>query len=204
MNARPAADEPAHDGLLARAARLLATDSPLGGLSEADALRVMDYMVPSRLPEGTVLLRQGEAVDNDFLLLVVEGEATVELEVGMKAEHDLVLTVIGPGGIVGAMGALDGDPRSASAVASTEMVVALMSRASLLHMIQTDPALAARFLLAVTSRLFDRFRQTTKQIRTYMRVNRSLMEQLHHALPDSERQPTLAIRAEDAGRPPPP
>ena len=45
-----------------------------------------------------------------------DGEATVELEVGMKAEHDLVLTVIGPGGIVGAMDALDGDPRSASAV----------------------------------------------------------------------------------------
>lgn len=101
MNLLPAADEPASGGLLARAARLLATESPLGGLSEADAQRVMDYMAPRRLAEGAVLVRQGEAVDNDFLLLVVEGEATVELEVGMKAEHDLVLAVIGPGGIVG-------------------------------------------------------------------------------------------------------
>lgn len=79
-----------------------------------------------------------------------------------------------------------------------------MSRASLQHMIQTDPPLAARFLLAVTSRLFDRFRQTTRQIRTYMRVNRSLMEQLHQALPDSERQSTPAISAGNAGNSPPP
>jgi CRP-like cAMP-binding protein len=170
-----------------RAAVLLVTDSALADLPLQAARAAVGYMHFRRLPAGTVLIQQGDWVHNDYMLLIVDGEVSVDLDkAGRNEQADLTLTVSGPGSIVGMMGMLDGDARSATVVALNDLLVAELDRAGLARMLQAEPALTAHFLLAISTRVFDRLRQVTRQLRVFDSLNRTLMAQL-----DEEPKPKI-------------
>lgn len=160
------------------AAQLLIRPPALVDVSLDDARDILACMDIARLDPGTLLVQQGEYRHNDYLLMIVEGEATVTLDQPSPQRDDLVLSVVGPGAIVGAMGVLDGDPRSANVLATTEMIVAGMTRSSLARMIEQHPRPGSRFLLAMCVNLSDRLRNVTRQMQAYARINRTLMEQI--------------------------
>ena len=130
-----------------KAAALLITEGALVELSAADAREVVSYMRPERIKAGEVVIREGESTRSDFMALVLDGEVTVENSVA--AAHDsMVVSILGPGSLIGEMGIIDGGPRSATCTASTDLALAVLTREALTRLMDTHPSVAARLLLA--------------------------------------------------------
>lgn len=171
---------PFRDANKENAARLLVTPTALADLTTADARVVVGFMQPKRLELGSVFIKEGEVTQTNFMMLILEGEVLVESEVPAIADT-MVMSIIGPGSMIGEMGVLDGAPRSATCTATTALTVAVLSRESLLQLIKGNPAVAARLLLAISKRLSDRLREANRKIRTLGGVSRALQQELDAA-----------------------
>lgn len=160
-----------------QAARLLITPSALEVLSLEDAIQVVSYMQLRLVPEGTVMMREGETEGSDHMLLVLEGDLTVESR-SLHDDEDMVVRIMGPGSLIGELGLLDGAPRSASCVANTDMAVAVLTRTDFLQLIQDEPRVGARLLLAVSKRIADLLREVTHKLKLFAQMNKVLSQEL--------------------------
>lgn len=163
-----------------KAAQLLVTQTALADLSEQDSRVVVGSMLLRRVASGTVLIREGEVTHTDFMMLILEGEVLVDNEVG-SMEDSMVMSIIGPGSLIGEMGVLDAAPRSATCTATNELAVAVLSRDALLGLINSEPAVAARLMLAISKRLSDRLREANRKIKTLGGISRALQQELDAA-----------------------
>ena len=159
------------------AARMLVTPSALDELTMADAMKVVGYMRPKRIKAGTVFIREGEVQQNDYMLLVLEGDIAVENDLPGLHES-MVVNIIGPGHLIGEMGVLDGSPRSATCTATTDIAAAVLSRTALMRLLKAEPAVGARLLLAISKRMADRLRETTRKLKTFAQMNKALQQEL--------------------------
>lgn len=160
------------------AAHLLVTPSALADLSLVDAARVVAYMKPKRFKAGTIVIQEGEARYNDYMLLLLSGDIAVENELP-GAGDSMVVTIIGPGSLLGEMGVIDGSPRSATCTANTDITVGILTRTALMRLLRDEPGVGARLLLAITKRMSDRLRETTRKLRTFAQMNRVLQQELN-------------------------
>ncbi len=159
------------------AARMLVTPTALDDLTLADAMKVVGYMRPSVIPAGTVFIEEGEIRKTDYMMLVLEGDIAVENELPGLNES-MVVNVIGPGHLIGEMGLLDGSPRSATCTATTDIVVAVLTRTALMRLLKDEPRVGARLLLAISTRMAQRLRDTTRKLRTFAQMNKAMHEEL--------------------------
>ncbi|MDM7951357.1 cyclic nucleotide-binding domain-containing protein [Hydrogenophaga sp.] len=159
------------------AARLLVTPSALDDLTLADAFKVVAYMRPKRIAAGTVFIQEGEVRQNDYMLLVLEGDIAVENELHGYQES-MVVNIIGPGHLIGEMGVLDGSPRSATCTATTQIYAAVLSRTALMRLLKDEPRVGSRLLLAISKRMADRLRDTTRKLKSFAQMNKALQEEL--------------------------
>ncbi len=174
------------------AAELLVTPTAFGELSADDAKQVIAFMRPKRIPEGTVFIKEGESAHTDYMLLVLKGDVTVESETN-ASQDNLIVSVMGPGSLIGEMGILDGAPRSATCTAASEVTVAVLARDDLRRLMEQQPKVAARFLMAMSTRMADRLRETTRKLKRFSQVNRALQQELN-VLMDSRMPNTLGVR----------
>lgn len=156
---------------------LLSHAASMAGIAPDEARRVVDAMRPVHLLPDTLVFQEGDAVDNDYLALVLEGQVRVVASAG-EAGEEVVMSVIGPGGLIGEMGVIDGEARSASCTAITEVKLGVLSRASLLALIAEHPAAAARLLLGLSKGLALRLREGNRRLRTLSQVTRALQAEL--------------------------
>jgi CRP-like cAMP-binding protein len=164
-----------------RAARLLITPSALGELSLADAKQVLEYMKPKRISAGSVFIREGEQTYNDYMMLVLDGDVAVEGT--MPGEHEnIVVSIMGPGSLIGEMGVIDGGPRSASCRADTALAVAVLSRSALRRLIAEQPAVSARLLLAMSKRMADRLRETNHKLKRFVLLSNTLKNEVYRLM----------------------
>ena len=183
-----------------KAAALLITEGALVELSAADAREVVSYMRPERIKAGEVVIREGESPRNDFMALVLDGEVTVENSVA--AAHDsMVVSILGPGSLIGDMGIIDGGPRSATCTASTDLALAVLTREALTRLMDTHPSVAARLLLAMSKRIADHLRETNRKLMTFAQVSKALQQELDAAHGVNKR--LLDQLAAQAGKPTP-
>lgn len=168
---------PVKDALREKTAQLLVTPTSLADLSPTDARVVVSYMQPKRLKQGTVFIHEGEVTHTDFMMIIIEGEVLVQREVS-NSDDGLVMSVIGPGSMIGEMGLLDGEPRSASCTAATDLTAAVLPRDAMLKLIKSKPEVAARLMLAISKRLSDRLREANRKIKTIDAMYRALQQEL--------------------------
>ena len=159
------------------AARLLVTPTALADLTIVDAMKVVGYMRPKLIKAGTVIIHEGEVRGNDYMPLVLEGDIAVESDLPGLHES-MVVNVMGPGHLLGEMGVLDGAPRSATCTANTDIAAAVLSRTALMRLLKDDPRLGSRLLLAISKRLADRLRDTTRKLKTFAQMNKALQQEL--------------------------
>jgi CRP/FNR family transcriptional regulator, cyclic AMP receptor protein len=177
------------------AARLLVTESALGQLSFADARKIVRYMKPKRIKAGGALIREGEKTHNDFMMLILSGDVRVEAQSAGVSE-EVIVTVIGAGSLIGEMGLINDTARSATCIASTELAVAVLSRASMKKMMAEEAELAARFLLAISSRLAERLRDTTTKLKKFIQLNAMLQNEVYMLMDGQGAQPKKLSRHE--------
>jgi SulP family sulfate permease len=126
------------DDLLERADQVVAADGSREAPINLPA-RLWPYLERRSLPEGTVLIRQGEPPDDLFVL--ESGRLRVELTTpeGTRVR----LRSMRSGVVVGEVALYTGVPRTADVVAEKPSVVLRLSRASIEQMEAVDPELAA-------------------------------------------------------------
>jgi CRP-like cAMP-binding protein len=163
---------------LIRLARdLLLQPMALSNLDPTDARCIVNYMRFLRCPDGAMLIQEGDQDPNSQMLLVVDGEVSVENAVVSRTEA-LVVTVLGPGSLIGEMGLLDGAPRASSCVAQSPVLVAALTRDDLRRMMSDEPSVAAKLLASISQRLAERLREAGRQQRVFSQLVRAMQGEI--------------------------
>jgi CRP/FNR family cyclic AMP-dependent transcriptional regulator len=123
--------------------------------SEIESLAAHLHVV--RKAQGQLVCREGDA--DPSLCILVAG--AVEVRKQDAGAHEKVLARLGPGQTIGEMALLDGQPRSASAVAAEEVTLLVLHRASLDRLIEEAPRLGVKLLWKLARFLSQRLRQTS-------------------------------------------
>ena len=155
---------------------LLTSQTALTELSVYDAMKIAALMYTHPVKKGEVLMQEG-TTSNNHMLLILSGDCVVENE-SMKKADSLVLSVVGAGNIIGEMGVFDGEPRSATCKAFTDMEVAVLDKDALSKLIAQEPAIGCKLLAALLQRTSGRLRATNKKLRMLAQVTRTLEREI--------------------------
>ena len=165
-----------------RAAELLRAPSALMQLDEEEALTIVTYMAPHRIPEGRMFIKEGATENTDFMLLVLDGDVTVETSVTSR-NAPITVTVLGPGSLIGEMGLIDGSPRSASCTAMTDLRCAILTRRDLNRLLDEEPRAAAKLMMAISMRIAERMRDNQGKLKLYSQLTQAMNEEINELMP---------------------
>lgn len=130
--------------------------SLFASLSADDLAALAGDMQRRHYARGQVIFRQG---DPGVSLYLVE-QGTVKISVSTPGGKALILRLMGPRDFFGELSLLDGEARSADAVAQMECQLLLLQREDFLRFIEARPGVAKDLLASVSRRL----RYTTQQV----------------------------------------
>ena len=102
-----------------------------------------------RLASNSVLFRAGEPGDGCYRL----EQGLVKVVIASPLGEERILTVFGPGAIVGELSMIDGLPRSASVVAVSDCTLSFVSRGKFESFIDNYPKLAGHLVKTLSLRL---------------------------------------------------
>lgn len=115
------------------------------------------YMSAATVAKEELLFREGEK--DLTLYLVVSG--SIDVRKRDSAGQVRTIATVGSGRTLGEMALIDGEPRSASAVAAEDAVVLLLTERAFHDMIQNPPNLGVKLLLKLARLMSQRLRQTS-------------------------------------------
>jgi CRP/FNR family transcriptional regulator, cyclic AMP receptor protein len=151
-------------------------------LTLEEAMIVVSYMSPRKIARGTKFIREGDKTDTAYMVLLLEGEVTVE-SITVSRSEPVTVTVLGPGSLIGEMGLVDGEARLASCTATTTVRCANLTRAALEKLTADDPATAAKLILAVALRIAVRLRDTAEKLKLYSQLVLAMQQEIDHMMP---------------------
>lgn len=163
-------------------AKLLIAPTALMQLTLEEAFTVVSYMTPRKIPMGTTFIREGDESDTGYMMLLLEGEVTVE-NIVVSRRSPVTVTVLGPGSLIGEMGLVDGRARLASCTASTDSRCAVLSRAALEKLGKEDPHTATKLMFAVSLRIAERLRETSEKLKMYTQLVQAMQQEIDHLMP---------------------
>ena len=131
------------------ASTLLRGSFLFSGLGEDLLCRIIRLAVTRCYVDGELLFSKGDAADG--LLAVASGQ--VRISVLSAAGKEILLNLLGPGEIFGEIGLLDGQPRTANAVAKGPLEVVLLRRRDFLPLLDESPALSRHIVALLCERL---------------------------------------------------
>jgi CRP/FNR family cyclic AMP-dependent transcriptional regulator len=112
------------------------------------------------VPRGAMIFAKGDA--GSCLFAVVSG--TVQVTTGSSEGKSAVFNQIGEGEIFGEIALLDGEPRTADAVAFTDCRLMIIERRDFLPLLRNFPDVAIKLMELLCARL----RRTTEQVEDLM------------------------------------
>ena len=127
----------------------------LAGLDEADRSELLREGRPMSLPAGATLLFEGDL--SDRVVVVLGG--TLRVFSTVATGREVLVTVAGPGEILGEMSALDGQPHSASVNTVDPAEVVLVPAEGFRSVLRSN----ARIATAVALRLTGELRRVLRQ-----------------------------------------
>lgn len=142
--------------------------------SGALVLALRDLGVPRAYRRGSALFSEGDVGERVFLL----EQGWVLIRSAAPDGEEVVLGLRGPGEILGELSVLDGRPRSASAVAVTDLDAVVTPADALLRTLRSDHDATLELLRVVVDRLreADRRRLEYATVDTLGRVATRLLE----------------------------
>ena len=124
------------------------------GSTRTELHRIAGLSRIDEAPAGTVVTQIGAPGDSFFV--IIDGSVAVRTPVGPGAE-------LQPGDFFGEMSLLDGEPRSATIVATTPLRLLIVDRAHFWRVLDETPDLSRR-MLTTLSRRVRRLEQTIDAI----------------------------------------
>src|ERR1700744_5487222 len=117
---------------------------------DADAFeQLCRYAKPATLRRGATIFSKGDP--GNSLIAVIAG--TVKISISSPDGRNAILNLIGPGEIFGEVAVLDGQARTADAIANTNCEIYVIDRREFLPFVKSQPALAMKFIELLCTRL---------------------------------------------------
>jgi SulP family sulfate permease len=132
------------------------------------AARFIGRLDPRMVPEGTVLIQQHDR--SDELMFVESGRVSINLQLPDGSEYRV--RTMGMGAMIGEIGFLLGEPRTATVRADTACRVLCLTRAMLGRIERDDPDLGFAFHRAMAQLLAHRLIDKDGMIAALMRTGR--------------------------------
>ena len=164
------------------AAELLASPGAMMRLSLEEARIVVSYMSPRKFSEGTVFIQEGDKHNTDYMVLVLDGEVTVE-SIVVSRTPPVTTAVLGAGSLLGEMGIVDGEPRSATCTATSDVRAAVLPRNALEQLITDQPAIGAKFMMSISLRIAERLRDTSDKLKLYAQLTQAMQQEIDRLMP---------------------
>jgi CRP/FNR family transcriptional regulator, cyclic AMP receptor protein len=164
------------------AAELLAAPDAMMRLSLDEARMVVSFMEPRKFSEGTVFIQEGDKNNTDYMVLVLEGEVTVE-SIVVSRTTPVTTAVLGAGSLLGEMGIVDGEPRSATCTATSQVHAAILTRGALEKLITEHPAIGAKFMMSISLRIAERLRDTAEKLKLYTQLTQAMQQEIDRLMP---------------------
>lgn len=139
-------------------------------LSAEDAQRVLSDATEVRLKTGETVFEAGSA--GNEMYIIKSGRVKVYR---VFDDNEITFAEFGTGDCFGEMSLIDEYPRSASATALEDCVLLALPRATFKQIVERDPSLGVKLLLAVAEVFSKRMRKTDKLLETYHLVNKALI-----------------------------
>jgi acyl-CoA reductase-like NAD-dependent aldehyde dehydrogenase len=137
----------------------------LAVLGVRDPARLDPYLERRRYARGERLMAQGTGGSECFL--ITDGEVRLEVE-RPDFDSDGVIAYLGPGDLCGEFSLLDGQPRSASAYAHTDVEALALSEATLRRLCRDDPPTGLAVLRALGRDAAAKARETGRHLEEYV------------------------------------
>ena len=163
------------------AAQLLIAPTALMQLTAEEAHVVVGYMEPRRIAADTLFIKAGDTADTAYMLLLLEGEVTVE-NVAVSQDMPETVTVLGPGSLIGELSLIDGLARTASCTATTDLRCAVLTRQALEQLSSDDPRTATKLMFAVALRVAERLRDTSDKLKLHGKLVKALQLEVDHLM----------------------
>jgi CRP/FNR family cyclic AMP-dependent transcriptional regulator len=138
------------------ASDVLAKVPLFSGLPAAELARLGSLLRAHRYARGEVIFLEGD--DGVALCLIAEGRVRIQLT-GADG-REVVINVYGPGEIFGELALLDGEPRSADAIAQDDVRVYWLQQDDFAAFLDSHPRAAMTMLASLSRRL----RHTTRVV----------------------------------------
>ncbi|TAG27283.1 MAG: cyclic nucleotide-binding domain-containing protein [Burkholderiales bacterium] len=164
------------------AAVLLAAPAAMMRLTLDEARIVVSFMEPRKFPVGTIFIQEGDKNNTDYMVLVLDGEVTVE-SITVSRTTPVTTAVLGSGSILGEMGIVDGEPRSATCTATSNVRAAIFTRESLEQLITQHPSIGAKFMMSVALRIAQRLRDTADKLKLYTQLTQAMQQEIDRLMP---------------------
>jgi CRP/FNR family transcriptional regulator, cyclic AMP receptor protein len=134
------------------------------------------YITRRSVRRGTTIFAKGDPAT--ALMAVLWG--SVKISVPTSGGHDAVLNIIDPGQVFGEIALLDGQPRTADAVAMTDCELMVIARRDFIPFLRSEPDVALKLIESLCARI----RRTSEQVEDVMYM--SLPARLAKSLPGYE------------------
>jgi len=130
----------------------------LAGMSDDQLKRFAEFMEVEKVPQWSVIVKQGEM--GDAMYLILSGELRVRIDVMGK---ETILATLSIGDFFGDISLFDHGPRSADVVANTDSTLLKISSSAFDELAKAAPETATPFLRAVGQTLSARIRADNKR-----------------------------------------
>ncbi|MEZ5073320.1 MAG: Crp/Fnr family transcriptional regulator [Solirubrobacterales bacterium] len=133
----------------ASAVELLARVPLLSGLEGAELERIAQVAIPRSFPKGARVFHEGDTSDACYVIRSGEVRVTREHPDGRA----IALATLGPGELVGELAMIDGEVRSASVEALTDLELLAVSAADMRGLLERNAEITAKLVVALARRL---------------------------------------------------
>jgi CRP/FNR family cyclic AMP-dependent transcriptional regulator len=137
-------------------------------LDDDELLRVLMVGLLKRYPPEAVILTEG--TPGGQLHVIRQGRVRISKVVPGVGEE--ALTILGPGDFFGEVSFFDGAPASAHAIAHSDCEVFTIPHQEILALMESAPALSAKFLWAFSRTLASRLRESNQKISSLFAITR--------------------------------
>jgi len=142
-------------------------------LTDDEHERLLQLAEPCVAEAGDLVFQKGSP--SRSLLLVEDGQLEVfDESVGQR----VVLALVGPGGVVGEVGFVDGQPRTHHVRARGRCRLRRLGREALLGLVERDPVLFAKLAIGLAQLLTFRFRSAIEELEPVRSFAAALREPL--------------------------
>jgi CRP/FNR family transcriptional regulator len=131
----------------------------LAGLDDDELDRIAQVAIPRSYPRGARVFHEGD--ESDACYVIRSGEVRVTRE--HSDGRAIALATLGSGEIVGELAMLDGEVRSASVEALTDVELLAIAARDMRALLERNPEITAKLVIALTRRVRETNERVARQ-----------------------------------------